>query len=162
MMLELDLLQISIGNKSELEYTPSQQEWERCFSFSKKQSLIGFLFKAIEHIHAIDSSKSIINDVLLMKWFGYKDIIQKRNQIVNKRIQELYSLFSKGGFHICLLKGQGNALYYPDSTLRSSGDINLWVEGERDEIVRFIKSLGVKVHDIHLVHADAEFFDDVH
>lgn len=97
-----------------------------------------------------------------MKWFGYKNIIQKRNHVINQRIKELTENFNSHGFNTCLLKGQGNALYYSDPSLRSSGDIDLWVEGDRDNIIKFIRSQGVNVHDIHLVHADAEFFDDVH
>lgn len=35
------------------------------------------------------------------------------------------------------------------------------MEGERDDIVNFIRSKGVKIYDVHLVHATAEFFKDV-
>lgn len=52
-------------------------------------------------------------------------------------------------------------MLYPNSKHRRCGDIDLWVEGKRDDIVNYIRSKGVKVYDVHLVHATAEFFKDV-
>lgn len=60
-----------------------------------------------------------------------------------------------------MLKGQGVALLYPNPNRRCCGDIDLWEEGERDEIVNFVRSRGVNIYDVHLVHATADFFNDI-
>jgi len=46
--------------------------------------------------------------------------------------------FAKKGFRACVLKGQGNAMLYPDPYSRSSGDIDVWVEGTPKEVAHFI------------------------
>lgn len=74
------------------------------------------------------------------------------------QFEKISKIFADSGFHTCLLKGQGNALYYPNPFVRQSGDIGLWVEGKCDDVVWFVHSLGVNIHDIHMVHATAEFF----
>ena len=163
-MLEFDLLKIALKTKDNLDYIPSSDDWKRCLCFAKKQSLIGVLFYGIERLYNLECpavEKLQKDKSLLMNWIGYKQTLANRNSLVNKRVKELVDIFTKGGFQVCLLKGQGNALYYSDSSIRQSGDIDLWVDGDRDKIIEFIKSLNVKVHDIHLVHANAVFFDDV-
>ena len=87
--------------------------------------------------------------------------LEQRNELTNLRAQQLTNFFKNGGFRTCVLKGQGVALLYPNFKRRRCGDIDLWVEGERDDIVNFIRSKGVKIYDVHLVHATAEFFKDV-
>ena len=37
--------------------------------------------------------------------------------------------FRKKGFRTCILKGQGNAMMYPNPCSRTPGDFDIWVEG---------------------------------
>lgn len=39
---------------------------------------------------------------------------------------------------MCILKGQGNALNYPHSYMRNSGDVDIWLEGGHDKIMKFV------------------------
>lgn len=87
--------------------------------------------------------------------------LEQRNELTNLRSQQLTNFFKNGGFRTCVLKGQGVALLYSNFKRRRCGDIDLWGKGERDDIVNFIRSKGVKIYDVHLVHATAEFFKDV-
>ena len=68
--------------------------------------------------------------------------LEQRNELTNLRAQQLTKFFKNGGFRTCVLKGQGVALLYPNFKRRRCGDIDLWVEGERDDIVNFIRSKG--------------------
>lgn len=156
-MIGNDLLHCAIGVQSNLSRVYSLKEWQILYNFAQKQSLIGVLLPGIERL-----SREQMPDIdTLMEWVGQAEYIKRKNEIVNQRSRELYDTFKKGGYRSCVLKGQGNALYYPQPNLRTSGDIDLWVEGERDNIVAFVRSLGINVHDIHIVHATADFFDDV-
>ena len=87
--------------------------------------------------------------------------LEQRNELINLRAQQLTKFFKDGGFRTCVLKGQGIALLYPNPKRMLCGDIDLWVEGKRDDVVNYMRSKGVKVYDVHLVHATAEFFKDV-
>ena len=48
-------------------------------------------------------------------------------------------MFRQDGFDCCVLKGQGNAMMYPNPYARSSGDIDLQVKGGRDLVVQYVK-----------------------
>ena len=96
-----------------------------------------------------------------LHWIACALQIEQRNDLTNLRARQLTDFFMSGGYRSCVLKGQGVALLYPNPKRRRCGDIDLWVEGKRDDIVNYIRSKGVKVYDVHLVHATAEFFKDV-
>ena len=49
--------------------------------------------------------------------------------------------FRKKGFRACILKGQGNALLYPNGLHRTPGDIDIWVEGGDKRVISFVRSI---------------------
>ena len=61
------------------------------------------------------------------------------------------------GFECCILKGQGNAVMYPDSYMRMPGDIDVWVKGSREQIIQYVKQHYPKA-DFRYYHA--EYHDD--
>ena len=125
-----------------------------------KQAIDGVSFEGFlkyqEYSENVQESKKI-----KLQWIASVLQLKQRNELTNLRAQQLSDFFSKGKFRTCVLKGQGIALFYPNPKRRHCGDIDLWVEGKRDDIVNYIRSKGVKVYDVHLVHATAEFFKDV-
>lgn len=50
------------------------------------------------------------------------------------------------GFPCCILKGQGNAVMYPDPTARIPGDVDVWVDASREEIRALASSLAQKTN----------------
>jgi hypothetical protein len=98
-------------------------DWHDFYDFSKKQSIPGIIFRGIERIDA--SLRP--DEALLFRWYSMVEKIRKRNIIVNHEAAAVSRLFEKAGFYTCLLKGQGNTLLYPTPSIRTSGDIDLWV-----------------------------------
>ena len=68
----------------------------------------------------------------------------KRNIRVNEAVTKVAGWFQKKGFRICILKGQGNALMYPNSLHRTAGDIDIWVSGKPTDIIRFVHTVAPK------------------
>lgn len=161
-MLQLEFLKYSLGIRNTFPFVLNDSDWNDCLIFGQKHSITGVLFTGIEKLHRNkDNYSSFPNDVKLMEWYGYRNIIVSKNSIVNQRVCELTSFFHEGGFRTCVLKGQGNALYYPDPSVRSSGDIDLWVDSGRNRLVNYLTAHNIHIHDIHYVHATADFFNDV-
>lgn len=155
-----ELIRMSIGVCSGLSSIPSNQEWLSLRTMAMKQALDGIAFEGF--IKYKDKASDVQKyQELKFKWMASVLQLEQRNELTNLRAQQLTKFFENGGFRTCVLKGQGVALLYPNSKRRRCGDIDLWVEGERDDIVSFIRSKGVKIYDVHLVHATAEFFKDV-
>ena len=131
------------------------------YNESKKQAIEGVLLETlIRNLpKCICKDRKISN--LKLSLIAHAIQLEQRNELTNLRAQQLTKFFKNGGFRTCVLKGQGIALLYPNPKRRLCGDIDLWVEGKRDDIVNYIRSKGVKVYDVHLVHATAEIFKDV-
>jgi len=121
-------------------------------------SIAGVMLDGVEKVVKVYGCSS--QDVLL-EWIGEQQITQIQNKIQNIRSKELYEIFSKAGFNSCVLKGQGTALYYPHPENRQCGDIDLWVEAKRDEILAFIRGKGYNVYSVDVKNAEVKFFDDV-
>ena len=155
-----ELIRMSIGVCSGLSSIPSNQEWLSLRTMAMKQAIDGIAFEGF--IKYKDKASDVQKyQELKLQWMASVLQLEQRNELTNLRAQQLTKFFENGGFRTCVLKGQGVALLYPNSKRRRCGDIDLWVEGERDDIVDFIRSKGVKIYDVHLVHATAEFFKDV-
>lgn len=152
-------LQVAIGVKSFCG--DDIQNYLSLYNESKKQAIEGVLLETLirKMPRCICDDSKAVN--LKMSLIAHAVQLEKINELTNLRAQQLTDFFNKGNFRTCVLKGQGVALLYPNPKHRHCGDIDLWVEGKRDDIVNYIRSKGVKVYDVHLVHATAEFFKDV-
>ena len=49
--------------------------------------------------------------------------------------------FENEGFSNCILKGQGNALLYPDPYMRTPGDIDIYLAGGRKRVMQYINKV---------------------
>lgn len=109
-----------------------EQEWETMFDFARKQSVLGIVYGALQRM----GKDTTIPRKLKMKWFLIADKIKERNILLNKRSAELTTLLHQDGFDSCVLKGQGNALMYPEPFHRTSGDIDIFVmvKGKKQSI----------------------------
>ena len=153
-----ELLRVSLGTQGSLTHIPTDKEWEELFEMALKQSLAGMMLDGVEKIL---ESNSVAKPTILLEWIGEQQYIESQNNLQNKRAKELYEIFKKGGYRSCVLKGQGTATYYDKPELRQCGDIDLWVGGDRDDIVRFAKSKGVHVESVDIKDSAMYFFNDV-
>lgn len=156
-MLFYELIQIALGLRNSLSYSPSEQEWETMFETAQKQAVAGIVFSAIEK-QSDNGAKPPIS--LLYEWFGLSEQIKAQNKLVNKRCCEVTQLFAEAGFKTCILKGQGNALMYPIPETRTSGDIDIWVDGSREKIKNYVRGRYPDAEDSKL-HIEFPIFDDV-
>lgn len=135
-MLFFELIQVALGQKESLTKNPSEQEWKAMFDMAKKQAVAGIAFLALNKLAEIGQKPPL---PLLYEWIGLSEQIKAQNKLVNNRCIEVTKLFADAGFRSCILKGQGNAMMYPNPLARTSGDIDLWVWGDRCEITKFVK-----------------------
>lgn len=156
-LLFYELIQLSIGQRDCISITPSSKEWETIFTYSQEQTIAGVTFTSLEKLF---SSGIKPPKELLFKWWGLSEQIKSKNQLLNKRCFEICELLSRAGFRSCILKGQGNARMYVDPLSRNPGDIDVWVEGDRDSIKSFAfsKCSNSVDGDMHIVFP---YYEDV-
>ena len=132
----------------------SDGEWRMLLEIAQQQSLLGLLFDGIQQW--MEKAEAYIKppkDVLL-KWFSISERVKDGNRKANAVCAEVAELFAKNGFRTCILKGQGNTLNYPSPFVRTSGDIDLWVEGGTKKVLDFLRGKRVCGH-VAYHHADA-------
>ena len=78
---------------------------------------------------------------LLLQWMAESQMLEKANVRLNDAAIHVSEWFRKKGFRTCILKGQGNALMYPNPYSRTPGDIDIWVEGEDKRVISFVRSI---------------------
>lgn len=155
-----ELIQISLGNKEKFEQPLSEKEWGMLFQLSCKQSLASVSLDGVNRITERDCSQKPPMG-LLYEWISIQQQTIAENILQNQRTKELCEIFKKACYRSCVLKGQGTALYYEHPEYRQCGDIDIWVKGDRDEILDFARKNGYHVGHIDIKHSDIDFFKDV-
>ena len=154
--LFVELLQVSLGTREVLTRAPKDGEWNNLFVESRRQGMEGVLLNGIEHLpDEIRPPKD-----LLLQWIGLAQMIESTHSLHEKRASELTKRFQDGGFESCVLKGIGTAQLYPRSTMRLCGDIDLWVNGRRKDVVRWLNTQ-CKLDSPVWHHEVTHFYNDV-
>jgi hypothetical protein len=153
-----ELIQITLGNRETFSVMPSEKEWAQLYMLATKQSLTSVLLEGLEKVSATNRA---MGQNLLLEWIGVQQMTESSNRLQNKRSKELYVILKKGGYRSCVLKGQGTALYYDKPENRQCGDIDIWVEGDRDKILDFVRSRDLHIGHVDIKHSDIDFFEDV-
>ena len=120
--LFFELLQLALGTRDRLSRAPSPDEWTSICQESQRPAILGLMVEGLERL----PKEQLPKQGLLLQWIGLPLQIESQNCLLNKRCHELQQVFSEAGFACCILKGHGNALYYPKSEVRQSGDIDIW------------------------------------
>ena len=132
-------------------------DWRQLYTFASRQALLGFCFDGIERLTKEFSEELKQNPMgrdLLMTWMGASQQIRRQNMKVKAVAGKLYSKFREDGLRCCILKGQGNALMYPNPYSRTPGDIDAWVNASREEITEYAKRYLNLEDDIRFHHLE--------
>lgn len=130
-----DFLRFCIGATTEgIPESVKDADWGVLYGIAKKQALIGVLFHGIQQL-----PKELAPDGdLLMTWMGMAQRIKQQNMRLFMDSAKVCQNFKGAGFRNCILKGQGNALLYPDPYMRTPGDIDIYLIGGRKRIMEYV------------------------
>lgn len=156
-MLLFELIQVALGAKAVLSHAPSIEEWRDLYRQAEKQAVLGVCFHGVQQLK---EQKQYPPKELLLHWIVVAEQIKKQNIHAFNKSSEIVNLFAESGFRSCILKGQGNALMYNDPYSRIPGDIDIWVEGERKIITKFVKDQTPYVLEQYH-HIDFPIFNDI-
>ena len=131
-MIFFQLLRYSIGASEDFSANLSAKDWESVYRMSVVHSLSDVLFYGVQKAGLKPSFD------VLMKWVADDELIRSRNKKTNSVVLKVCRFFEQKGFRSCILKGQGNTLRYPDPYIRTSGDIDIWLEGGREKIMNMV------------------------
>ena len=134
-------LRFSLGLEGEakglLDGRKGSFDWDACYQFAKRQTLVGVLFDGIQRL----PKELAPARPLLLRWLSDSESIRRRNMRMDRASAYIYNKVCAAGFRCCILKGQGNALLYPHPSSRTPGDVDVWVMVNREELRHIALSL---------------------
>lgn len=135
--LFFEFLRFCINPKTNIPSSLERASWQEIYVLAKKQALLGVLFYGIKQL-----PKELAPDAdLLMQWMGMAQKIRQQNIRMFMDSAKVCQNFKQEGFRCCVLKGQGNALLYPDPYMRTPGDIDIYLAGGRERIMSYINKV---------------------
>lgn len=140
--------------------TPSEkvelntEEWFGLHKLATKQALLGIVFYAVERLGLQKSGQ--IPKELYLRWYYQAEGFKALNQQHYDLSKQMTELFTAQGRRTLILKGQANSRLYPDKFIRQTGDIDLWIEGGRESVIKLLsqmdlmKASRLSSHDVTL------------
>ena len=152
-----DFLIYCLGKKEDMSMVIAGMNWQQLYSFASKQAILGLCFEGIERLgkeYPEELKQNPIGRELLMTWMGKAQQIRRQNMKVNAVASKLFSMLREDGLRCCILKGQGNALMYPNPYSRTPGDIDVWINASRERIMEYAQKKFELGDDIRLQHLE--------
>ena len=150
-------LRYCLGYKENMSKIVAGMDWQELYSFASKQALLGLCFEGIERLGKEYPEELRLNPIgreLLMTWMGKAQQIRRQNMKVNAVAGKLFAMLREDGMRCCVLKGQGNALMYPNPYSRTPGDIDVWINASRERIMEYAQKRFELGDDIRLQHLE--------
>lgn len=147
-----ELLLVCAGAKNSLRQRYTGEQWEGALEIAQKQAIEGVLLSAIEQLPEEQRPPKID----LLQWIGSVQMLEPYSIKIAEASDCVVKFFRENGFASNILKGSAVARYYPQPERRSSGDVDVWVDGRREKIYDFARKFdkdgmlyGVNYHHIH-------------
>ena len=150
-------LNYCLGKKVDMSMVVAKIDWRQLYTFASRQALLGFCFDGINRLgqeYPDELKQNPIGRNLLMTWMGAAQQIHRQNMKVNVVASKLFSMLREDGMRCCILKGQGNALMYPNPYSRTPGDIDVWIHANRERIMKYARKKFELGDDIRLQHIE--------
>ena len=147
------LMRMAVGCEPYEPMTLPEREWKVVYMQACQQTLTGVIYCVVKRM----SGDVGMPKGLMMEWTLKAEAIRGFNAKMNAEAARLTRWFGERGRKTAILKGQANARLYPHPDERQPGDIDIWVEGGRDSVVKLLGDEGVldtkdtvSYHHVHL------------
>lgn len=140
----LELIKISIGtSNADFDFSLlTDDDWNRVIDESKKQATVLLCFDALKNVEYKPKSE------LYNRWFLMSAANLKNNIRVINEQEFLINLLNDNNIPYVILKGSSSACYYPDSKIRSLGDVDFIVDSSYlDKTKELILGAGYELDD---------------
>lgn len=133
----LDFLRFSLHDEAELPASTHDIDWDGLFKFGTSQCIRGVLFCGIKKLSGSDPHPA---PEQLGRWLAFLSAIKKANVQVYRDADFITRTYKKEtGLDSVVMKGQANALLYPDPYIRESGDIDLWTMASTKQVIQWAR-----------------------
>ena len=159
----MELLGAGAGTKERFCAKPADAQWRWLHAEAVRQSVVGLAFAGLDHVQAASQGADDPGNTpdiiakpptdLLMRWTMEEQRLRALNAKFDAEARRLTELFESLGLYSVILKGQGNAMLYPEAAPRTPGDIDIFVEGGKCEVLKVLRREGLlDEHDTPSYH----------
>lgn len=160
------LLQAALGNEAAGGELSFDIDWKKVIDLSFDQGVAAIAVDGLQRSLELRDERLELEldspemEDVKYEWFGEVFQVESDFAYHQQKAAELTKLFAEAGFRSCILKGLSNAMLYPNPSHRQCGDIDIWVEGGRKRVLKFLRSR-FKVGEAVVHHAHVEIFPDL-
>jgi len=141
------LMRLSLGLTHEFPVEADADGWQRLYQTAIRQSLVGVCYKGMCQLP--EGSKPPVE--IAMQWASEAEGIRGMNELLYQEAARLTREYEAKGHRTAILKGQANARLYPDKYARQPGDIDIWVEGGKENVLALLPNHPkASYHHVHL------------
>lgn len=152
--LFLELIKVALGNQSCLSVTPSDADWNAIYQVAEEQNLVAVAFGGIERLSRVQHPGMD----LLMDWLGQTEYAKTMYEEHRKAISELAGFYHSQAIKMMLMKGYGLSLDYPGPDHRPTGDIDVYLFGNKEFADQMVEQrLGIPVEREYHKHSHFTF-----
>lgn len=113
--------------------------WKWIYNEAKRQAMQGVVFEGV----ARNAETAKPPRELLTRWLMTAERIKRLNSLFDNEAKRLTEVFDADKVFNVILKGQGNERLYPVKGCRQPGDIDIYVAGGMDFVMRWIEEHGL-------------------
>jgi hypothetical protein len=146
-----EVIQVAIGFRKSLNRIFTEEEWRFVFSMVQRQAVIGLTYEAVKKL-SFENEKQKPPLAILLNWVAIAEQVAGQNKILNCHCVNVLKDLKKAGFQCCILKGQGNALMYPNPLSRNTGDIDVLIRNaNKEDLLNYVLNKNVTGYHYHHV-----------
>jgi len=151
-------LRVALGTQRDVSREMNPDDWQSLYRESARQSLVGVVFFALKRLETLkpEAQWALPPREIYLRWFYQSQVVKAQNEKMNALASRLTKMFGEQGANTLILKGQANALLYPDAFIRQIGDVDIWVEGGRARVLDMLQKMNllegarISSHDVLL------------
>lgn len=167
-----ELMRVSLNVQDSLSQMPSVDQWLSLYAMAEKHSVSGVCFAGVLKLLNCDATDFYgMGEDLYYQWAAIALQIQQRNDVLNRQCVQIQAMISEAGFNSFIMKGQGNAAFYDESTclfsplpsklslLRQPGDIDVFLDGGFEKVNEFVQRTS-PTNEINELEIHFHYFHD--
>ena len=151
--LLFELIGVALGLRPCLSNVPTREDWLDLEALAIKHGVTGLGFLALKQL---EKKKQLPPDDVKQKWLASAVQVEMNYERLSKLAEKLHEQFAEAGIKVLEMKGRSIAKYYPQTTLRVFGDIDIYSVGEKKRIDDLLKAICSNFDDDFYRHSECK------
>lgn len=151
------LVQAAYRHEPHPSFRVSEEQWPQLYAWAVQAEVAGWLWPVVARLPVDEQPPRPVR----LAWALSAERIGEKAKLQEQTVCRVMQQVEADGWRALLLKGQAVAACYPEPRQRLAGDIDLWIEGDRKEVVRYARSTNPACRPVYH-HVDTHIGGEEH